>query len=534
MNLLVKIRCLSPGGIMRKRLVVLIVFLVIAGGLVYSPLSFTDSPVPDQMSPSEIYARCYAKLVRKPVPSNDVILLGLKSGSLADAEKACTALLNRASLNATTGQLANVGDLEARAVLTTMQMLHNSWFQSQTPILGRAKEESKLLLDMDDPGLYWTRALLRAGTRADSVLKHSKSLKSIRVREGDGGITNFQARSFFKYRAAITGVTQRDPLMRLAFMIDTKLRFRDGAHYSFMDVPDDQLSSFGEMIGIKDQTPLTIKRLIITNIDDAAVNAKLHDPSQGPNLDVDLHSHFGGGIIGSIAYGLKNSNLLDDQFPDGYDLIDRRFASRVFQDLLCYQLPILTADDVESMVKPTSKYPFQRNNSCMQCHATIDEFAMIQRNFVWASSSFNPNNFDETKAPPKGTEALTRFKLPVTAGTTVFALKSPDGELHFRTLAGQKIKMPISSFAQVGIEFAKLDDFYACAAKRYYKYFTGVDVPLGEQPSDPIERAHLDTVKALGQQLKSDPNQSLKSLVSNIFKTEAFQSRNFRTQGGVK
>jgi hypothetical protein len=239
-------------------------------------------------------------------------------------------------------------------------------------------------------------------------------------------------------------------------MNDIKLNARDGANYSFLDVPDAQLSNYGEMIGIRDQTALTIKRLIIPNTGDATANTKLRDPAQGPNLDVDLHSHFGGGVIGSIVYGQKNSNLLDNQLADSYDRIDRRFASRVFQDLLCYQLPVLSAADVESMVKPASEYPFQQSNSCMQCHATIDEFAMIQRNYVWASSSLQPGIFDETKAPPKGAEGLTRFKLPVTVGSTVFALQNPDGELHFRTFSGDKVKMAINAFAQVGNEFAKL------------------------------------------------------------------------------
>lgn len=525
---------LEPGGTMKIKFAVFWILLVMVGGLIYSPLSFTDIPAPDQMSPSEIYARCYAKLVRKPIVSNDPKLELLRSGTLADAELACIALLDRAGLSASIGQLADKNDIEARAILTTMQMLHNSWFQSQTILLNRAKGESKLLLDNDEPGLFWTRALFRKTTRADSVLKYDKALKSIRVREDDGGITNFQARSFFNYVGNVSGVTQRDPLLRLGFMNDIKLSARDGINYSFMDIPNGQLSNFGEMIGIKDQAPLTVKRMIIPNTGDANANSVLRDPTKGPNLDVDLHAHFGGGVIGSIVYGLKNTNFVENQVAASYSQIDRRFASRIFQDLLCYQLPVLQASDVESNVNPKSPFPFQQNNSCMQCHGTIDELALIQRNYVWVSSSLAAGNFDASKAPPKGAEGLTRFKLPVTAGSSVFALQSPEGELHFRTFSGNKVKLPIKSFAEVGNEFAKLDDFYLCAAKRYYKYFTGIDVPLGEEPSDSLERSHLETVKALGQQLQNDPNQNLRVLVGNIFKTEAFQSRNFKSQGSVK
>lgn len=502
---------------------------------IFSQRSYTENVEPDDMPPNEIYARCYAKLTRKPIASNDPTLINLRSGSLQDAEAACSHLLDRAELGSK-NTIANPTDLDARSILTTMHMLHNSWFASPTIIMRQAVNESKLIHDVDEPGLFWTRALFKKDSQASSVLTYDKSLKSIRARANDGGITHFQARSPFSfnypYGAAIlaaAGLNNRDPLLKLQYMNDIRMATSTGANYSALEVPDSSLANFGEMIGIEDQPALIIKRMILPSVGNSSMNTLLRDPTKGPNLDIDLHRHFGGGVIGSIVYGLKNANLGINQLPKDYDLIDRRFASRVFQDLLCYQLPVLKAEDVD--VIPGSNYPFQQNKSCMQCHATIDEFAMIQKNHVWVTSSAAANNFT-VENPPKGAEAVTRFQLPVDVSTKIFALGEPKGTLHFRTFAGQKILMPISSFAQVGAEFAKLPDFYTCAAKRYYKYFTGVDVPLDEEPSNQLAKAHLEVVKNLGSQLQKD--QSLRNLIKSIFKSEAFQSRNYKTQGVVR
>ena len=579
----------ESGGKMKSKLKVFIAIIIFGTGLIYSQRSLTDIAEPDQMSPSEIYARCYAKLLRKPAPSNSATLTALRSGSISDAENECVNLLNKASLDPTTGTVVNPNDSEARDILTTFQMLHNSWFASQTLIKRDTFRESKLVSDIDEPGLYWTRALLRNGARADSVLNYNKSLKAIRVRSDGVSATHFQSRPFFNYAVSgggnfgAVGVNPRDSLFRIQFMKDISLDRGDGTNYSFIDVPDDQLTNFGEMIGVKDQKPLKIERiippfLIVDSVSTqlkaectpklaksdpkyaaqdakcdfsltSGVNAKLRDPTQEPNLNIDLPQNFGGGIMGSTVYAMKNTSFVQNQLANSYSSIDRRLASRVFQDLLCYQLPILKEEDVDTIADPPgNEFPFHQSKSCMQCHATIDEFAMINKNMTWVTSSVNPITFGQEILDPKtkkgtgvfrkpalGAEITTLFKLPVVTGAKTFALQDPIGELHFRTFDNTKIHLKnIRSLAQVGAEFSKLDDFYTCAAKRYYRYFTGIDVPLSkdaESTLNSVELGHLDTVRKLGLQLKADPEQNLKNIVISIFKSEAFQSRDYKTQG---
>ncbi len=488
----------------------------------------------EKMTPAEVFARCYAKLMRKPIPLDYTTLIALRaSNNMDDAQKACVGLINKANLGAD-DKIANTFDPESKGVLETMHLLHNSFFTAKVLGVGNTLE-NKLVVDVDEPGLYWTRAMFKDQVRADSVVTYNKGLKSIRVRSNDGGITHFQARSFFDYNTVIVGVAARDPLFRIQFPIDLKLDLGDGSNYATIDVPDDQLSQFGELVGVKDQSPLTVGRLSLPLITpntgvNATVNTILRDPAQAPNKDVDLHAHFGGGVVGSVVYGLKNSNFIEGTLANSYTRINRRFSAQVFSDLLCHQLPTLTVEDVELV--PGSNLPFQQNKSCMQCHATIDEFAMIQRNYVWATSSRLIGNF-LPNSPPKGVQILTRFQLPVRTETGAhFALGNPSGELHFRTFSGEKVRMNIQNFSDVGNQFAKLDDFYLCAAKRYYKYFTGVDVSLDGKPANPLEKKHLEIVQDIGLKLKED--QSLKNLVANIFKSSVFRSRNYNTQGGVQ
>lgn len=519
---------------MKSKFKVLITLILIGSGLIYSQRSFTENAEADQMTPSEIYARCYAKLLRKPAPSNNSILVSLRSGSITDAENACVNLLNKVSLNPKTGLIENPNDPEARSILTTLQLLHNSWFFSNSLAIMNAVAEVKLISDIDEPSLYWTRALLLNGARADSVLTYDKSLKAIRIRPDESNTTNFQARPFFNYlidggtKNGTIGVNARDPLFRIQFIKDIKLDRLDGDNYSFIDVPDDQLTHFGDMVGVKDQQPLTIERII-----PPLNNLKMDDPSKPPNSNIDLHAHFGGGVLGSTIYQMKNTGLLVNQLPNSYTSIDRRFASRVFQDLLCYQLPVLDSEDVEIIKDPSgTSFAFHQNKSCMQCHATIDEFAMIQKNMTWVESSPAAIIF---KKPSIGAEVVTRFKLPVDKSSKVFALQDPVGELNFKTFNKTKVHIQnIRNLASVGSEFAKLDDFYTCAAKRYYKYFTGIDVPLAkdaETSLNAVEIAHLVAVRKLGLQLKEDPNQKLKNVIISIFKSPVFQSRGYKTQG---
>jgi len=69
-------------------------------------------------------------------------------------------------------------------------------------------------------------------------------------------------------------------------------------------------------------------------------------------------------------------------------------------------------------------------------------------------------------------------------------------------------------------------DFYACAAKRYYHFLTGIDVQLRALESETeLDTFHRNEVFRLGDRLKTSG--SLNGLIRDIFQSRAFQTRNY-------
>jgi hypothetical protein len=52
------------------------------------------------------------------------------------------------------------------------------------------------------------------------------------------------------------------------------------------------------------------------------------------------------------------------------------------------------------------------------------------------------------------------------------------GRLLFRNIRGVYVSAQVNSFEELGAAIRSREDFYACAAKRYFEYFTGVDVNI--------------------------------------------------------
>jgi hypothetical protein len=230
--------------------------------------------------------------------------------------------------------------------------------------------------------------------------------------------------------------------------------------------------------------------------------------------------HFGGGVVGSQTFMLANANLTLNQVPLDFTLINRRLTSRVFEDLLCHQMPTLSDVDVESEVKPASNYMFQTQSTCMRCHSTIDGMGTTYRNFV----SFLTSGSNDVVS--EGIPFTGMGKLEPIAGATLWHLQQPTGTLHYReNLTGRRIKEPISSLELIGSKLAEGNDLYLCAAKRYYKFFTGIDVDITQPAKAELDKYHQDLVVNLGKTLKS--KQSVREVVKGIFASEPFRARNY-------
>lgn len=111
------------------------------------------------------------------------------------------------------------------------------------------------------------------------------------------------------------------------------------------------------------------------------------------------------------------------------------------------------------------------------------------------------------------------------------------GKLFMRSYTGQLIHQPLQSLQELGEFIATTDDLYACAAGRYYEYFTGNPVnlrDLGDPITPPLsedEKIIRETVLRLAASLKR--SQSLTDLVRNILNDPIYRTRSMRSSAAV-
>lgn len=480
------------------------------------------------LTPAETYDRCYLRMVRAVPPANEPNLLKVKAGTMT-AEAACLALLDRARLGAN-GKIADANDPVARAVLRTFHDFHGSWFQSRMSSQGAVQNAlaTALVIDSEEPALNVTRALF-SGVDYDSILKGSTPLTGIRSRGARGNLNRFEAQRLIKYPSNIPALQNLDEL-RVAYAPP------GSTTASAVSVPDGSLVDTGELIGIRAALPFVAPSINIMNA--GLTPAQVTDLRQNPVIN----KNYGGGIIGSQAYLMANANLGLNISPDGDASINRVIAARAFEDLLCQQLPTLKLEDItaeqQELVRPAAEQMFRRDKSCMQCHGQIDYFAYGYRNLVLSQteSNLNLNGRNQVGLP---VNSLVQY--PVNPASGLFWQTAPTGTLRYRTHRGTApVKMNFSSLEQLGGGLAASPDFYECAAKRYYKFFTGIDVPLtalGAKPASSaaealrlkytIDAEHQQAVLKLATELKA--NKSLRSLVAAIIGSTVFKTRNYRS-----
>jgi hypothetical protein len=466
-----------------------------------------------ELTPAELYSRCFVRMVRRPLPAMDPILAQVNVGTLT-APRACLNLFDKAQLGQVSGRLADPSNGEAQEIVRTFQMLHRTFFQSRATVVDNVnfRTVQALLSDMEEPALYFTRAALQNSVRFDSVVTLNQPLRGVRVRP-PSTLTKYQSQRLHRYASAALGDTS-----------GLTLRYRTPSNTNMpFEIPDSELIDFGTLVGIEPAIQLRIpfaQRPAVVSSRTQLLNALA-----AQLVNVDVRRHFGGGIIGSQGFLHANANLQGLELPQGEELINRRVSARVFQDLLCQQLPSLTAADVAGDVNPSSPYPFRRSASCMQCHTSVDPLAGTLRNIVFLRSA--------SLLPRDGAVNSFGFGLNPVSGSTDENLQMPAGRLSYReNISGDHINVPVTGLSDVGQRLAGGDDLYLCAAKRYYQFFTGINVPLRTLDSRAanyaLNKRHQDFVVHLGQRLKA--TQSVRTVFDLIFQSPTFRTRNYLSE----
>ena len=102
---------------------------------------------------------------------------------------------------------------------------------------------------------------------------------------------------------------------------------------------------------------------------------------------------------------------------------------------------------------------------------------------------------------------------------------------YFRTYKGELIDRSVNSIENLGTVISEQDDYYSCFAKRYYSYFLGIEVELGDpgnilypQLNGP-DQYHRSKVIDLGLRLKN--HKSLRQLILDIIASADYRLSDF-------
>ena len=456
------------------------------------------SPNTMALSEKALLARCYAQVTGKAIPLTHALYLDVKSGK-TKAIDACLSILHKADLQAN-GQIKDTS-AESVAVFNNFYDFHRTWFPTanKDQILGYQGEfdsNTDNFAELTTPALTITRALF-GGMNYSQILRGSDSYSPMR---GTPFVITLNTTD-------ANGTVAGNPVMA-------------------------PFSGTGPTTGITTVTD----SLILTNYSVPTVGSAI---GTGAQTNIDLYRALGGGILGQQGYFLLDVGHSKGQIFDGALKLPRKWAKTALESLLCFNLPALRESDIQQYIDAGSEVPFRRAGSCITCHATMDQMATAARNLVVAETA--NGNFQKaifTGSFPANQQAIGYWSSSSVAN---FHKQMPTGKLMIRSYVnGALINQDINGLEDLGTKLSNLDEMYQCAAKRYFEYFTGINVSLYDR-TDPAN-AHLNKnltkrdlsdrqfVEQLGKDLRS--TQSLPRMIESILRSDYYNKAQFNPESG--
>lgn len=512
--------------------------------ILFTLQSFANSV---NLSEQKIYRRCYMQLVQAPIPLKDPTFAQIKAGQLK-AVDACMNLLNEANFDGQ-GMIKNsnpiIGSVPQR-VLRTFFEFHNTWFianamnqiQDYNEELNRGSTD---LYDAHEQSYFLTRALFSNGKYSD-ILKGSERLKAVRT-EDFVRVRAVIGRDFGTRTPSRT-VLGENPLWNENTILFQSLNVGHTGNAEARPAEDfvkAPLVSVGSLIGIQTNND----SFIVRNISMEPLGAYRPGNAE-PFLEYtyNFFRNHGGGIIGLPSYFLMNYGHGRGLKSNGTTKLPRRWIKSVMETFMCATLPTLRENDIQNLVVANSATPFRKSSSCVQCHATMDQAAAVARNLTTGSSAYFviDSGANQERIHSKTPIMLAQYRQEkastsewIHVDDPEFHIKKSTGKFFTRLFNGELLDRNISSIDDLGNVITQTQDFYTCAAKRYFEFLTGIQVPLYDK-KDPryaemnrsLTTDHIknrEFVESLGADLQRD--QSLKNLVKKIIVSDYYRNEEF-------
>ncbi len=443
------------------------------------------------LSNEELLSRCYKDITGLYLAPFSAEFKKVRENN-ADPIEVCLDALESSFFK--NNKLPKATDQVQKAILNKFSKFHNSWFSERSAfnVYFLEKRGTLDIFDINEASLFVTNSLFN-DTPFSSILKGQASFQAIRS-NGDperGSYTNLPKS---KYKIGSTVTKTDGPFADLKF------------------------AETGSLIGIRPAVPIMLQ--------------KYYSGAKEQAKPLAIKKSDGGGILGTNTYMIFNLQETNPAYiSDGAVKMHRKFSRSIFSDFLCRELPVIRPSDASAFVRELSSVPFRKANACNQCHATMDRMAGSFRN-LRARRSFNTaeSPWVRVSSPFVHNSKEVSWSDEPQSG---YHLTKPTGYLFYRSYNGDLVhKKMEDGLKSVGQALTETNDFYVCAAKRYYGLLTGIDVSLNDikqieevQPLTPVEKFHRDLVIKLGHELKED--QSLKKLIFSIMKSPIYSESDY-------
>lgn len=451
-----------------------------------------------ELNNKALYVRCYSQLTQSFPKLSSQRFQKVASGEMS-AVDACVEVFSLAMLNRSGNRLnVNQGNEEAKSVLQTFHALHTSWFSTKNyPAIANiiAHEFGWNTYDSTTPALYYTKAVFERGAHFKSAITEDIHIRPMRT------IDNPSSRAANPYKE------------KSFYDFDLNVKWAD----------------LGELLGVEEVPNAEISNYI--------------DGAAGNRGSYNFSAHAGGGFAGSYPYLMLTMNEPLDFRSDGGVKVPRRWSRDLIQDALCRELPLIRDEDLvvkesqKNLVDPTSEVSFRQTSACAVCHATMDPMSTVVRDFQHMKLNGQDGailpNFQRPNYNPTNVNAsITLDQIWPAQPNRNFNAGRKLGALYFRNYQGELVNEVVDGLPQLGKSLSQQDDFYICAVKRYYKYFTGIEVFTGDPVNiDPTnlsaeERTHRKRVIDLGIELKETGN--VRPIIQKILESPSYRQSDFR------
>lgn len=443
------------------------------------------------LSQLALFHRCYSQITNSRATATDTLTRQVATGQVS-AVDACMTVYNSAQLSGSGNMvLSDTSNKRATNVLATFHRLHASWFSSKDFQVISWPGHTGDMMDLYDstgPALYYTRAAFGSGVRASDPITSPDFLRAIRA-------------------TAAPTVGPQSGHATTDFVFSTPFSF----------------AGTGTLYGAQ------------------TTNSLVLNYSYGGNSGtVNLYSTLGGGFMGTQPYINMNLAPLSSYGTyrtDGGLNLHRRYGKNLFKDVLCRDLPVVRESDALPYVDEASPVSFRTSAACTKCHVSHDRISMVIRGVHMQyigqgdpsgnGEALRGGAFARYHAVTKGAESSWSSKPDAD-----FFQRPQTGTLYYRDYNGSLVDQPVADVSDLGQKLAAQDDYYLCLTKRYYRYFLGIDVNIGDIV-DPDRKtalsgpdlAHRNMVIKLGKTLKQ--SQSIPQLIRSILSLENYKKSDF-------